>query len=268
MLCRLPEFGAKFALTVVAALNVTLQLPAPEHPPPQPEKVLPAVGVSVRVTDVLAGKFAEHEDVEQLIPAGLLVTVPLPAIVTVNATVPEVEVNIGVTVIAADILKVQLPVPEQPPPLHPVKEAVELGAGVSVSLTCVPVAKLAMHSPGQDIPDGLLLIIPEFEGGVVTVNRAVFALGVNAAVTVEAELTVRLQLSVPEHPPPLQPAKKLPAAAVAVSVTTVPLAKLAAHCPLLSLVLVLPVQLIPAGVLVTVPEVVPEFETLGGVTVN
>jgi hypothetical protein len=214
----------------------------------------------VRVTDVLTGKFAEHEDVEQLIPAGLLETVPLPAIVTVNATVPVVEVNIGVTVVAADKLKVQLPVPEQPPPLHPVKEAVELGAGVSVSFTCVPMAKLAMHSPGQNIPDGLLLIIPEFEGGVVTVNRAVFALAVNAGVTVNAELMVRLQLSVPEHPPALQPAKKLPAAAVAISVTCLPVAKVATHCPAVS---VPPVQLIPGGSLVTTP--VP---AAGGVTVN
>jgi hypothetical protein len=84
-LCRLPEFGIKLALTVVAAVIVTLQLPVPEHAPPQPEKVLPAVAASVRVTEVFTGKFAEQEDVEQLIPVGLLVTVPLPAMVTVRA---------------------------------------------------------------------------------------------------------------------------------------------------------------------------------------
>jgi hypothetical protein len=85
MLCRLPEFGAKLALTVMAALIVTLQLPVPEQAPPQPKKLLPVLAVSVRVTEVLAGKFAEQEEVEQLIPAGLLVTVPLPAMVTVSA---------------------------------------------------------------------------------------------------------------------------------------------------------------------------------------
>jgi hypothetical protein len=43
----------------------------------------------------------------------------------------------------------------------------------------------------------------------------------------------------------------------------VPLAKLATHCPELSEVLVLPLQLMPAGVLVTVPVL-----TAGAVTVN
>jgi len=41
-------------------------------------------------------------------------------------------------VVAADIVTVQEPAPEQPPPLHPVN--VEPVAGVAVSVTVVPLA--------------------------------------------------------------------------------------------------------------------------------
>ena len=72
--------------------------------------------------------------------------------------------------------------------------------------------------------------------------------------TVVAAETVTVHVPVPEHPPPLQPVKVEPATGVAVSVTAVPLVKLAAQ--------VAP-QLIPTGELVTVPLPVP-----AGVTVS
>ena len=53
------------------------QAPVPEHAPAQPANVLPLEGVSVSVTTVPLGKFA-LQLVVQLIPAGLLVTVPVP----------------------------------------------------------------------------------------------------------------------------------------------------------------------------------------------
>src|SRR2546422_8375468 len=59
--------------------------------------------------------------------------------------------------------------------------------------------------------------------------------------------------AVPEQPPPVQPVKVEPAAGVAVSVTAVPLAKLAVH--------VAP-QVMPAGALVTVPLPVPALLTV------
>ncbi len=46
----------KVAVTVVLAVSVTVQEPAPEQPPPlQPEKAEPAAGVAVRVTAVPLG---------------------------------------------------------------------------------------------------------------------------------------------------------------------------------------------------------------------
>ena len=77
------------------------------------------------------------------------------------------------------------------------------------------------------------------------------------AVTVSAAFIVTAHGLIPEHPAPLHPTNALPLAGVAVSVTTVPLAKLAAQLG------PVPVQLIPLGTLVTVPVPVP-----GSVTVS
>jgi len=70
-----------------------------------------------------------------VIPAGVLVTVPLPvpAFVTVRAIGTS---NVAVTVVAADRVTVHEPVPVQPPPLQPLK--VDPAAGVAVSVTAVP----------------------------------------------------------------------------------------------------------------------------------
>jgi hypothetical protein len=76
----------KVAVTDSAAVTVTLHVAAPVHAPDQPVKVLLAVGTSLSVTWVFCAKLAKHV-VGQLIPAGVLVTVPVPfpASVTVTA---------------------------------------------------------------------------------------------------------------------------------------------------------------------------------------
>ena len=121
-----------------------------------------------------------------------------------------------------------------------------------MSVTAVPLAKLAVHVAPQVIPAGELLTVPLPVPALLTVSAKLGRLKV--AVTVVAAETVTVQAPVPVHPPPLQPVKVEPAAAVAVSVTAVPLAKLAEQ--------VAP-QLMPAGALVTVPLPVP-----AGVTVR
>ncbi len=71
-------FKLKLAVTDMAAFNVNTQLPDPEQPLPlQPVKVEPLLAAADRVTVVLKSKEAEQVE-PQLIPAGLLVTVPLP----------------------------------------------------------------------------------------------------------------------------------------------------------------------------------------------
>ena len=79
----------KVAVTVVAAETVTVQVPVPAQPPPlQPLKVEPAAGAAVRVTAVPLVKLAEQV-APQVMPAGALVTVPVPvpALETVSVKV-------------------------------------------------------------------------------------------------------------------------------------------------------------------------------------
>ena len=94
----------------------------PEHPPPdQPVNVDPAAGVAVRATDWPKPKLAESllQLVPQLIPAGLLVTVPepVPALDTVRVRVCRVKVAVTVVL---PVMKTVQAVPEHPPPDHPV----------------------------------------------------------------------------------------------------------------------------------------------------
>src|SRR5207253_2969690 len=175
--------------------------PVPEQPPPaQPVKVEPAAGVAVNVTVVPLAKLAEQV-APQLIPAGALVTVPLPvpALLTVSAKVGRAKV--AVTVVAALRVTVQVPVPEQPPPVQPVK--VEPAAGVAVSVTTVPLAKLAEQVAPQLMPAGALVTVPLPVPAGVTVRMKVCR--VKVAVTVVAAERVTVQAPVPEQLPPLQP---------------------------------------------------------------
>ncbi len=78
----------KVAVTAVAAFTTTLHAPAPEQAPLHPAKLEPAAGVAVSATAVATLKLAEHVPGQE-IPAGALVTapVPAPAVVTVRAAV-------------------------------------------------------------------------------------------------------------------------------------------------------------------------------------
>jgi hypothetical protein len=72
-----------FADTAVSALMLTLQVPVPLHPPDQALNVAFVPGAAVRVTAVPAEKVAVHVD-PQSMPAGLLVTVPVPEVATIS----------------------------------------------------------------------------------------------------------------------------------------------------------------------------------------
>src|SRR3954452_20058298 len=106
----------------------------------------------------------------QLIPAGLEVTLPLPApaLVTVSVWVEGgVGAKVALTVLAASMVTVQLPVPLQAPP-QPVK--VEPAAGVAVNETMLPAAKEALQVLPQLIPAGLEVTVPLPEPALVTVS--------------------------------------------------------------------------------------------------
>jgi hypothetical protein len=91
----------------------------------------------------------------QLIPEGELVTVPLPA--TLTLSVYWVCANVAVMLCAAFIVTTQLPNPLQAPP-QPLKP--KPFAGAAVSVTWAPGAKLALQLDGQLIPEGELVTVP------------------------------------------------------------------------------------------------------------
>src|SRR5271165_7566330 len=137
----------------------------------------------------------------------------------------------------------QGPVPEQPPPFQPVK--LNCAAGLAVRVSFVLSGKLALHVPGQLIPAGLLVTVPE----PTRVTETLAATFVNCAVTNWLEFRTTSQLPEPEHPSPLQAVKTELTSGAPVSWRGVPVGKLAVQR--------VPLQVMPAGTLVTVPVPVP-----------
>jgi hypothetical protein len=143
-------------------------------------------------------------------------------------------VNVAVTVVAAVMVTVQLPVPAHPPPgTTDQPENVDPTAGSEMSVTAVPALNALLHS----VPPYLVQLMSKFIDGLIgfdriesipdvaaetttTVNTYWFS--VNVAVTVAAAVTVTAHVPVPVQPPPDHPVNDDPVAAVAVSVTTVP----------------------------------------------
>ena len=60
--------------------------------------------------------------------------------------------------VAALSVTVQVPVPEQPPPLQPLK--VEPAAGAAVRVTAVPLEYATAQVAPQEMPVGLLVTVP------------------------------------------------------------------------------------------------------------
>jgi hypothetical protein len=165
------------------------------------------------------------------------------------------ELKVAVTIVAAFKVTTQVPVPVHPPPLQPAN--VELVAADSVSVTCVPLAKLAEHVPGQLTPVGALITVPVPLPASTTVNRNVLPV-LNVAVTVAIALNEIVQVGgfvcgLSGVQLLLKPANDDPSPAVAVNVTLVLVGKPAEQ--------VLG-QLIPSGLLVTVPVPVPASVTV------
>src|SRR4029453_5565357 len=117
----------------------------------------PAAGVAVKVITVPLAYAAMQVEPHEM-PAGLLVTVPIPGSALLTVSVKASRAKVAVTVVAALSVTVQVPVPEQPPPLQPVK--LEPAVGVAVKVTAVPLAYAAEHVAPQEIPAGLLVLLP------------------------------------------------------------------------------------------------------------
>jgi hypothetical protein len=157
------------AMTEVAALSVMVQAAVPEHPPPlQPENVEPVAGVAVKVTMVPVVNWVEQV-VPHEMPAGALTTLPLPVPDGVTVSAKDDCTKLAVTDMAALIVTVQGPVPVQPPPLQP--ENVEPAAGVAVKVTAVPLVKPVAQVAPQEIPAGVLEMVPAPAPALLTVSE-------------------------------------------------------------------------------------------------
>jgi hypothetical protein len=251
---------------VVSLVSVTVHGPVPVQPPPEkPANVDPFAATAVNVTIVPSLKLPEHV-VPQLIPVGLLVTVPVPvpAGVTVSTCGGGSAVNVAVTVwLELNVTAHVVALPEQPPPEKPANASP--GSGFAVNVTIVPESKSAEHVAPQLIAVGLLVTVPVPVPAGVTVSVLLGTVELKVAVTVWLELNVTVHVvALPEQPPPEKPANVEPVAGAAVNVTCALVGKLAEH--------VAP-QLIPVGLLVTVPVPVPAGVTVriwlfGGATVT
>src|SRR5580698_8752337 len=125
----IPWARLKVAVTCSLAVSVTWQVePTPLHPPPdQPAKVEPVAGFSVSVTCVPALKLA-LQVVGQLIPAGLLDTVPVPVPARLSVSRSWLMLKVAVTCWLALSVTVQLEAVPLQAPDHPAND--EFGAGV------------------------------------------------------------------------------------------------------------------------------------------
>jgi hypothetical protein len=114
--------SVKVAVTLCAAFIATTQVPVPPHPPPdQPPKVDMAFGAAVNVTCIPCSKLAEQAG-PQLIPEGLLITVPVPLpVVATDSMKLGITVKVAVTLSAAFTVVTQGAVPMHPPPDQPAK---------------------------------------------------------------------------------------------------------------------------------------------------
>jgi hypothetical protein len=110
--------------------------------------------------------------VPQLIPAGELVTVPVPAPALVTVSAKDACMKVAVTVVAAFTVTVQeVAVPLQPP-LQPLKT--DPAAGAAVKVTAVPFVYDPEHVVPQLMPAGLLVTVPVPAPALETVSVELF----------------------------------------------------------------------------------------------
>lgn len=125
--------------------------------------------------------------------------------------------KVAVTEVEAASVTTQDPVPEQPPPLQPLKS--ESLLALALNVTIVPVLKEALQVAPHEMPAGAEVTVPEPVPAFTTAS--VLGFKVKFAVTVDAAVRVTVQVPVPVQAP-LQPLKVELASCVAVRVTVVP----------------------------------------------
>jgi hypothetical protein len=238
----------KTAVALRSSVIASVQVAAvPLQAPVQPVNVEPAAAAAVSVTVAPFVKPAPQV-APQAMPAGLLVTVPLPLPAFATAS-SALTVKTAVALRSPVIASVQVAAVPLQAPVQPVN--VEPAAAAAVNVTVAPFVNPAPQVAPQAMPAGLLETLPLPVPDVATASCA--GSSVNVAVTERAVLSETVQVAAVPLQAPLQPVKLEPAAATAVSVTDAPLTKLNWQ--------VAP-QSMPAGLLVTAPAPVPLLATV------
>jgi hypothetical protein len=149
-------------------LPVIVTLPAAVQLPVQPANVEPEAGIAVKVMAVPLLSVVEQV-LPQLIPVGLLVTVPVPVPARFTVSVYVVmRLNTAVQVMSAFIVTVpslQSALPDQLAKLEPL-------AGAAVNFTMVPPVYTSAQSLPQLMPVGELVTVPLPERFKVSVKLA------------------------------------------------------------------------------------------------
>src|SRR5512146_2434242 len=141
----------KFAVTDTfdeLPVRAMVQAPVPVQGPLHPPKADPLEGTASRVTEVPPANEAVHV-VPQLMPTGLLVTVPVPVPEVVTCNCACVCAKTTVTASLPFMATEQPALPEQAPP-HDC--SAQPAAGVAVRATLEPVAKGALQLVPQLMP--------------------------------------------------------------------------------------------------------------------
>ena len=146
----------KVAVTDFAAVIDTIQVSVPVQAPLQPVNDEPTEGAAARVTLVLIA-YASEQSTPQLIPGGVLETVPMPVPTLLTVRMKVFRLKVAVTFLDADMVTLQVPVPLQAP-LQPAK--VEFHFGLAVKVTTVLAGKSSAQSVPQEIPAGELVTVP------------------------------------------------------------------------------------------------------------
>lgn len=148
-------FFTNLAVTDFLASTVTTQAFRPLHAPDHFTNRQPLFGFLAKVTTVPSSKLPLQSD-PHLIPAGLLVMVPLPLLVT--DSLKDGGEKVVVTVVGASISIVH----SEPEPTHasPQPPTTEPASATAVRVTVLPERNVSEQATPQSSPVGSLLTTP------------------------------------------------------------------------------------------------------------
>ena len=242
------DFGASIVTFVGFAIPL-------QSTPLQPLKTEPVLGAAVNIATEPWSNVAMQVG-PQLILGGVEKTDPLPLPMRETVNVCSICVKVAVQPLAEFIVTMAcrfVPAPAHAPPQPPNVEFIS-GVAVSMTVTGGTGGYTALHVPGQLIPPMIPgtseVTVPD--PVPVSVTASVLG-GITSNVAIQLRVPFMVTLPSTQSAPPLHPANVEPPAELGMRVTIVPSPYDSVQSA---------PQLIPAGLVVTVPEPLPVFDTV------